>query len=1015
MKPKPLKQAAMKTLPSHGPKPSRIKGAIGKSSWLAGALLGALASHADAPMETGSFVHHPGIRIELVAAEPDLVDPVALSFDAAGLMYVVEMRDYPYGKGPTGSPGGSVRVLRFDDTGQLAESHLFAEGLSFPTSIACLGDGIVVAAKDLIYLADTDGDHRADLRQVLVKGFDQGVTDSNFSGLRWGLDNHLHGVNGGNDGDLVTPWHMSSALSLEDADFAWHPTRHTLERTYHTGGGFGLIIDDWGRSFTPHNINHMLQRILPVRAMERFNGFPMVEATVSISDHGDMARIYPVSAAETRVNHPEQAGFFSSSGGMGLIPSTFASDVPGLGVLVCDVVGNLVHRDVMTGSGPVMTASRAPEESMTEFIASRDPHFRPVGLEQGPDGNLYLIDMQRAVIEHPDYIPDKIRHRYSIRGGQDRGRIYRVRPASGTAHQPVKVAQANPESQIALLDHPTAWIRRTAQQRLVEAGDHATEAALSLALKQHGPKGRMHAMWTLEGLGLLTAAQWTEALKDEHPGVRVQALNLIEGRAQWWNLCWPLIQNLARDPDPSVRFHAALLLGKHPHPDNLSALKALWLQDWSDQWARRAILSSLREHPGNFLLSLLETGPEGDSNAEPWHTALRDIAFMVGARIDGATMTSTLGCLDRLSQILKQGYGDRVQGILEGLSEGLKLAGRNASLGEAIYPALESLLITDDLAVRRSIWQISRIMGLESLPGFDQAHQEAILMASNPKADIEARLMALELLSLANFDRSGPTFLACLNGLEPLKLQQKALELLRQYKEIEVAQEVIMRWREIGPGLRPQVIGLLLARRPFHLPLIDAIESGTLSLGELNLDLEQRRLLLRYSSEAVRTRAARWLGDEEYSHRRANLDDRVAAMPAAGRAQEGASLFSTHCASCHRSGSLGHAVGPDLSDLSHRSVEDLAYNILDPNMAIHPDYIAYEAETAEGELITGIPSAQSEESVTLIMAQGVKRTLAREQLVEFRSGGLSLMPEGFDEQLTAVQLRDLIAFLQPER
>ncbi|MEK9864632.1 MAG: HEAT repeat domain-containing protein, partial [Verrucomicrobiota bacterium] len=548
--------------------------------------------------------------------------------------------------------------------------------------------------------------------------------------------------------------------------------------------------------------------------------------------------------------------------------------------------------------------------------------------------------------------------------GQDRGRIYRIRPASGTAHQPVKVAQANPESQVALLDHPTAWIRRTAQQRLVEAGDHANEAALSLALKQHGPKGRMHAMWTLEGLGLLTAAQWTEALKDEHPGVRVQALNLIEGRAQWWNLYWPLIQNLARDPDPSDRFHAALLLGKHPHPDNLSALKALWLQDWSDQWARRAILSSLREHPGNFLLSLLETGPEGDANAEPWHTALRDIAFMVGARIDGATMTSTLGCLDRLSQILKQGYGDRVQGILEGLSEGLKLAGRNASLGEAIYPALESLLITDDLAVRRSIWQISRIMGLESLPGFDQAHQEAILMASNPKADIEARLMALELLSLANFNRSGPTFLACLSGLEPLKLQQKALELLRQYKEIEVAQEVITRWREIGPGLRPQVIGLLLARRPFHLPLIDAIESGTLSLGELNLDLEQRRLLLRYSSEAVRTRAARWLGDEEYSHRRANLDERVAAMPAAGRAQEGASLFGTHCASCHRSGSLGHAVGPDLSDLSHRSVEDLAYNILDPNMAIHPDYIAYEAETAEGELITGIPSAQSEDSVT---------------------------------------------------
>ena len=112
---------------------------------------------------------------------------------------------------------------------------------------------------------------------------------------------------------------------------------------------------------------------------------------------------------------------------------------------------------------------------------------------------------------------------------------------------------------------------------------------------------------------------------------------------------------------------------------------------------------------------------------------------------------------------------------------------------------------------------------------------------------------------------------------------------------------------------------------------------------------------------------------------------------------------------------MGHEVGPDLSDMSHRSVEDLAYNILDPNMAINPSYIAYEAETLDGELITGIPSAQSSSSVTLLMAQGVQRELPRKQLVEFRSGGLSLMPEGFEEQLSAAELRNLIAFLQTPR
>ena len=187
---------------------------------------------------------------------------------------------------------------------------------------------------------------------------------------------------------------------------------------------------------------------------------------------------------------------------------------------------------------------------------------------------------------------------------------------------------------------------------------------------------------------------------------------------------------------------------------------------------------------------------------------------------------------------------------------------------------------------------------------------------------------------------------------------------------------------------------MLLGRRAFHLPLIEAIETDQLSLGELNLDLEQRRLLMRYSSAEVKARASRLLGDEEYSNRRTHLDQRVASMPSHGRAQAGLEVFKQHCASCHRSGAMGYEVGPDLSDMSHRSVEDLAYNILDPNMAINPSYIAYEAETLDGELITGIPSAQSSSSVTLLMAQGVQRELPRKQLAEFRSGGLSLMPEG---------------------
>src|SRR5262249_23587060 len=159
-------------------------------------------------------------------------------------------------------------------------------------------------------------------------------------------------------------------------------------------GGFGLVFDDWGHSFVTYNINHIQQRIIPVRYLHRFAGLPPVEATASISDHDEMSRIYPLSTPETRVNHPEQSGYFSSAGGVGYIGAPeLGRDLYG-SVLVCDVVGNLVHRDVLAPRGSVFRATRADGEKTSEFLASRDSAFRPVGVELGPDGALYLIDMQ---------------------------------------------------------------------------------------------------------------------------------------------------------------------------------------------------------------------------------------------------------------------------------------------------------------------------------------------------------------------------------------------------------------------------------------------------------------------------------------------------------------------------------------------------------------------------------------------------------------------------------------------
>lgn len=971
-----------------------------------------LACGSEAFTESGAFRHHPSIQLELVVAEPDILDPVALCFDASGNMYVVEMRDYPYGKGLTGSPGGTIRKLLFNASGTLIESHIFAEKLSFPTSITPFKNGVIVAAGDLIYLQDTNGDHVADVRQTLLTGFNQSVTDSNLSGLRWGLDNRLHGVNGGNNGSIKTPQSPEKPLPLSGADFAWNPFNQSINRTFHTGGGFGLVFDHYGRSFTPHNINHIKQRILPVAAMERFHGFPSLKATVGISDHGGMARIYPISKAQTRVNHPEQAGYFSSSGGMGMIPGTFASPSLKGSVLVCDVVGNLVHRDVMHPNGPVYEARRASEEQSQEFIASRDITFRPVGLETGPDGSLYLMDMQRAVIEHPDYIPEQIIGRYQIREGEDRGRIYRVSAIDSQSHKTVSLMSLTSAALFAELGHPNDWVRRTAQRLIVERQDISDRSLFHKAQRSEAPLARIHTLWCMDGLALMNVTDLRIGLTDPHPGIRAQTLLLLETHPEWWNQLWPLVQSLSEDSDPMVRFQTALTLGCHPHPDNDDALFHILIKDINHEWSRRAVLSSLRKYPANLLADLWKAYPDNHQKQEFWNACISEVAYVVGARLDAQTSPDFEQLLTSVNTDLIPAKINALAALLEGAKSGAARSSSNASIRASLKDALENIASHPTLSIKRSVWAFSQSIGFDHLPGFNAHLQSSLITALDPNRSLHERQEAIELLGLSKFEDSGRTLLALLNGLEPLAIQQNALNQLGKYSNEEVALGIINHWREIGPGLRPLTIQTLLRRRLFHLPLLEAIERGQIGLGELNLDLEQRRLLRENSTSEVKKKASALFGDEEYSNRKDLLDEWLSNMPENGNIENGKIRFTELCAQCHQSRNLGVEVGPNLTDMSHRSVEDLAFNILDPNMAINPGFIAYEAETGDGELLTGIITSESPDSVTLLSAQGIRREVSRSKLLYLRSGGLSLMPEGLEEQLTPNDLRDLISFLQ---
>ena len=966
------------------------------------------------PLATpGSYELHPTLELTLFAREPDVVDPVALTFDEFGRAYVVEMRDYPYGFGANRTPGGTIRLLEdHDGDGRADRSRLFAQNLSFPTSVAAWNGGVLVMAPpEILFLQDTDGDGTADRREVVIAGLVLGVTDSNANGLRWALDNWIHAVNGGNGGSAKSPTSPFPAVELRDRDFRFRPASGAIELTSHTGGGFGLVFDDWGRSFTPHNVNHLQQRIADADAFLQNPGLPPIETTHSISDHGDMARIFAISTAVTRPNHPEQAGYFSSSGSMGFLGHLgWPEDLPG-SIFVCDVVGNLVHRDVLSPDGPILKGSRAPREQTREFFASRDHSFRPTGVELGPDGALYLLDMQRDVIEHPDYIPKKLLDTLDLRAGQDRGRIYRIAPRNWPKARELP-GNVPVTHRVALLASPNQWTRLTAQRLIVTRQEHAAVPALESLAASPDPIARLHALWTLHGLNALPEPLLLSAIASAKPEVRANAVQMGAERFPNSKSVHDAIVRHVTDENAFVRFTALLALGSLPEPPLLPPVLETFWQDRAAPWMRRAALATLRD--GQDLLvapALLGQAAIRSSDEPAAATAFRELANLIGAKpatTDGSRLTDPL-----LAVLASNTVSASIQiAFLEGLLEGLERAGHHPTLVDPAIAALGKVVQTENLPLLAAAWRLARNSRIPDSPTQRQALEAAFRNARSTSVPLARRLDSVRLLDLATLSEAAPVLVSLLNAREPLAIQQAALELLRRHRDPVIAKGLVQAWSSLSPSLRAPVVNLLVYRPTFHEALLAGLESGAVQVGELNLDLEHRRMLLRRAAPDIRARASKFTSDEEYSNRKSTVDDWLAKIPAAGDPIRGRPTFERICAQCHRVGELGFRVGPDLSGMNHRSVEDILSNILDPNMAMNPAYVAFTAELDDGESETGIPVAESTEAVTLIQAGERRVTLPRHRLKRFQSEGKSLMPDGLEAGLSATDLRDLIAFLQ---
>ncbi|MDR3636518.1 MAG: c-type cytochrome [Isosphaeraceae bacterium] len=927
-----------------------------------------------------------GFHAEVVASEPDIVNPVAMTFDELGRIWITESLEYP--RRAPGPGRDRIKVLEdTDNDGKADRFTVFAQGLNIPSGIAVGHGGVWVAnSPDILYLQDTDGDGKADKKEVVVTGFGRADTHELPNSLTWGPDGWLYGWNGVFNPSHVV--HRGKTYDFTCAIFRIHPKSRDFELFCEgTSNPWGIAWNTDGEAFASACVIDHLWHLTETGYYHRQGG-PYPPHTWKI---------------ESIVDHKHQRAaycgihFFDSDA----YPPPYRERL-----YMGNIHGNSINVDTLKRNGSTYRGATAPD-----FLTANDAWFMPVSQKTGPDGSLYVLDWYDRYHCYQDANRDP--------AGIDRlkGRLYRIRYRETPRAPQVDFRPTTGPSLARLLNNTNIYIRETFQRVLTEnlqrePGILRPELEQFVLDESQSRKGRMHALWALVGGGPLDRDFHLKVLEHADPGFRAWGVRAAGNMRRVDERVRDRVVALAHDADPAVSLQVAIAVNKIEGAEPIPVWLDILSHCGDDPLIPHIVWQNL--HPmlderGEAFADLVSQKRAGRS------AALAELLPRAVERLLGGRKVGLVAAVKLLNTMI-QAQGAEMREASQRALRAVAGAAQSDQLSEADVQALRNALgktsaavlkepshpLYVDLAVLAASWRDPA--AIEVLRRIFQSVQEPF----------ELRLRALSALIAAEDDQllSPVGEALALRHTSP-EFRGQVLTSLGRLEDPRVASVVLENYANLEADLQPRAIELLTQRTPWSLALVKAITEGKVPQSAVNLN-QVRKLLAGKDATLVEQVKKQWGTVREGRNPQreqviAQMHDLLRKRP--GNPATGRQVFNRVCGQCHKLFGEGQDVGPDLTGNGRASFEQLLSNVFDPSLVIGSAYQATTVATADGRVLTGLLVEDNDQRVILKGQGGKLETVARRDVEALKVSALSLMPEDLEKQLKPEELADLFAFL----